>query len=108
MVAMFGQAPGVYQYVVYIDNYEAMEKLPEHLMHKALKHGRGVDKPIGHNPIFIVASRGHKRGLPFIPFSDANEVVSAAEVQFGENGGTAELFQSCRDKRKGISELDGD
>ncbi len=107
MKAMFGQAPGVYQYIVYVDNYKTVEKFPEHLMHEALKHRRGVDKPVGHNPILIVASRGHKRGLPFISFSDTNEVVSAAEVQLGENGGTAELFQSCRDKGKRISVLDG-
>ncbi len=41
-----------------------------------------------HNPVLIVTGRGHECCLPFVPLSDANEVVHAAEVQFSEDGGT--------------------
>ncbi len=37
-----------------------------------------------------------------------DEVVGAAEVQLGEDGGTTEMFQGCWDERKGITELHSD
>ncbi len=37
VLAMFGQAPGVYENVVYVNDDKPMEELPEHLMYKALE-----------------------------------------------------------------------
>ncbi len=37
VLAMFGQAPGVYEDAVYVNDDELMEKLPEHLVHKAME-----------------------------------------------------------------------
>ncbi len=35
----------------------------------------------------------------------SDEVVRSAEVQLGEDSGTTEMFQGCRDERKWIAEL---
>ncbi len=75
MVAMFGHAPGVDEDVIYVNQHELMEKLPEHLMHKVLEYGGGVDKAIGHDEKFIVTSRGHKSCLPLVPLTYSDEVV---------------------------------
>lgn len=39
MVVMFGQVPGVNDYVVDVDDDEMMEELLEHLFHKGLEYG---------------------------------------------------------------------
>ncbi len=39
MLAMFGPTPGVYEYIVDVNEYESMEKLLEYLMHKVLEYG---------------------------------------------------------------------
>lgn len=60
----------VYQDVISEDQDKKMEVLPEHLVHKSLEHGVGTDQAIWHDPVFIVASKGHKRGLLFVPTHD--------------------------------------
>lgn len=42
VVAMFGQVPGVYKDVINVDNHEAMQELPEHLVHEPLEDEWGV------------------------------------------------------------------
>ncbi len=105
MLAMFGPTPGVYEYIVDIHEYESMEKLLEYLMHKVLEYGGGVDKSIRHDAVFVVARRSHEGGLPLVPLTYPGEVVCAAEVQFGEETGFAELLQCRRDEGKWIPEL---
>ncbi len=43
VVAMFGQAPRVDEDIIGVYQDEAMEVLPEHLVHEVLKYGGGVD-----------------------------------------------------------------
>ncbi len=57
MVAMFGQAPRVYEDIIDVNQDEAMEVLSEHLMHEVLEYGGGVDKAVRHYQIFVVATK---------------------------------------------------
>ncbi len=43
MSAMFGQAPGVDEDVVYVNYDKPVKELQEHLMHKALEDRGSVD-----------------------------------------------------------------
>ncbi len=43
VLAMFGHAPGVYEDIVYVNDDEPMEKLPEHPVHEALEDGWSID-----------------------------------------------------------------
>ncbi len=54
MMVMFGQIPGVDQDIVYVHDDKLVEELTEHLVHKPLEDGRGIEKVIRHDPIFIV------------------------------------------------------
>lgn len=59
VLAMFGLIPGVHQNVFDVDQYESMEVLPEYLIHVSLEYVKGIDQPIWHDEIFIMASRCH-------------------------------------------------
>ncbi len=61
-------------------------------MHKVLEYGGGVDKAIRHDEAFVVAGRHHKCRLPLSPLMYPDEVICTAEVQLGEDGGSAEMF----------------
>ncbi len=54
-----------------------------------------------------MASRGHKGSLPLVPLTYPDEVVGAAEVQLGKDGGSAEMFQSRWDEGTWITKFDG-
>lgn len=82
VLAMFGQVPGVDQDVD-VDDDEAVEVLPEHLIHIPLEYGGGVGQAIQHHLVLVVACRGNERLLPFIPLAYSNEDVGAPQVQFG-------------------------
>ncbi len=92
MLAMFGPTPGVYEYIVDVNEYELMEKLPEYLVHKVLEYGGGVDKSIRHDAIFVMTSRSHEGCLPLVPLTYPDEVVSAVEVQLSKEACSAELL----------------
>jgi len=64
-----------------------MEEFLEHLMDEVLEYGGGVDQAIRHNEVLVVSSRGHKGHLPLVPLTYPDEVISAAEVQLGEDSG---------------------
>jgi hypothetical protein len=69
VVAMFSQTSGIYEDVIYVNKDEFMQKLSEYLVHEALEDCRGVDEPIGHDPIFVVPGRCYEGSLPFISLS---------------------------------------
>ncbi len=52
-----------------------------------------------------MASRGDEGVLPLVPLAYLDEVIRAAEVQLGEDGGSPEMFECRWDKRKRITEL---
>lgn len=108
MVTMFCQALGVNQDVIDVDQDEFVEKIAEHLMDEVLEDGGGVDQAIQHHDVLVVSSRCYEGCLPLVPLTYPEEVIRAAEVQLGEDGGTTEVFQSCWDERKWISKLDCD
>ncbi len=53
-----------------------------------------------------MACRSHEGGLPLLPLTYPEEVVCAAEVQFSEETGSAELLQCSRNEEKWIPKLD--
>ncbi len=92
MLAMFGLTPGVYKYVVNVNEHKLMEKLPEYLVHKILEYGGDVNKSIRHDAIFIMPGRCNEGCFPLVPLTYPDEVVSAAEVQLREEASSAELL----------------
>ncbi len=66
---------------------------------------RGINRFIGYEQIFIVASSGHKGCLTIMPFMYPDEDKSTPEVQLSEDLSSAKLFQGCRGKRMRVTEL---
>lgn len=79
MLAIFSQGPGVHRNVIY-ETYE-------HLVHKILEYRGGVDKPIRHNSILVMACRCQEGGLPLILLMFPEEVANALEVHRALDGG---------------------
>lgn len=102
---MFCQAPVVYEDIIYVDEDELVEELPEHLVDKVLEDGGGVNKSIRYHAVFIVASRGYEGSFPLVPLSYPDEVIGAAELQLGEYSGTTEMFQGSWDEWKWVPEF---
>lgn len=86
VLAIFGQGPGVHQDVIYEPQYK-VEVLSEHLVHKILEYGGGVDKPIRHNAILVMACRCHEGGLTLVLLMYPEDVVNALEVHRALDGG---------------------
>jgi hypothetical protein len=55
-----------------------------------------------------VAVAGAEGGLPFVAGLDAEEVVSAAEVDLGEGLGASEAIEGFRNEREGVAVFYGD
>ncbi len=81
-MVMFGQIPGVDQDIVYVHDDKLVEELTEHLVHKPLEDGRGIEKAIRHDPIFIVAWGCNEFRLSPVAFPDANKVIGSPQVQW--------------------------
>lgn len=83
-----------------------LEKFPEHLVHETLEDRGGVGESIRHNAVLVVTRRGDEGCLLFVPFADSNKVISATQVQLGEDLGSTEFLEGGRDQGKWIQQLD--
>lgn len=99
---------GVYQDVIEIDNDEYVNILMEDIVDEVLEGSRSVGQTEWHHQILIASVSGSEGGLPFIAFSDADEVVGTSEVYLGKNLGCAELFKEWSNERNRIAILLGD
>ena len=74
--------------VIEIDrNLSFCNEISEDIVHYILEGGRGVGEPEKHDPRFVQASIGHKRGFPFVSCFDPDVVVTPTDVKLGEDGG---------------------
>lgn len=67
---------------------------------------RAIAQTKRHYQSFIVVGQSYERHLPLITFSDADQVVGAAEVQRTEYCGTREDIQGGVGERKSVTVLD--
>lgn len=105
VMAMFGQARGIDQDIIDVDDHGKMKEFPEHLMHKVLEYGGGIYQTLRHDQVLVVSSGGHKGRLPFVALTYPDEVIRAAAVQLSERGCSTKMFQGCWDERKWVLEL---
>ena len=62
------------------------------MVHEAHERARGVGKVEGHHQPLIKTKFGLKSGLPLVSFLHADLMVSALQVDLGEDGGAMELI----------------
>ncbi len=75
MLHMFLICVRIEKNVIDVNNYPMVQHVPEDIVDEGLEY-RTVGKAEGNNRIFIVPSAG----FPFITASDADEIISIAEV----------------------------
>lgn len=68
------------QDIIYVDNHKFVKHISENIIYEGLKGGWTINKPEGHNVIFIVTIGCGESGLPFVPLLNAEEIVGTAEV----------------------------
>ena len=90
MSSVLGRVFREYEYVVQVDDQKFVEEVAEDVVHEGLEGGWGIGETEGHDEGFKMTIACAESCLPFISLSNANEVVSASKVEFGEALGTAE------------------
>jgi hypothetical protein len=81
---------------------------PQQVSHHVAESGLGVNKPEGHYCELVVAVVGAERRLGDIFLGKADLVVTAMEVNLGEDSGAMKLIQDRVDPGQGVGVLDGD
>lgn len=105
MVHMGFQRGGINQDVIYVSDHISSQPISKHIINTTLEDGGGTRESIYHHQVFIVACGGAECCLPIVPLSDANQVVGAAAVEFGEDMRRSKLLMSLWEKIQGISVL---
>ena len=78
MSSMFREGGRIHENVVYVDHNEVIEELPENFIHEPLEDSWGVGQSEGHDLVFIVSRGCDKCRLPFVSFTNADQIVCTA------------------------------
>ena len=71
------------KYVVQVNHYEFVEEVGKDAVHEALESGRSISKTEMHGHEIERAILSSESGLPFVTWSDANEVVGSSKIDLG-------------------------
>ena len=93
MAMMFLLRLGEDEDIVEVDDDEDVRHIGEDVVHQTLERSRGVGKSEGHDEIFEASVAGLEGCLPLVTLGDPEEVVSAAEIDFGEDRRTGEAVE---------------
>ena len=77
------------QDVIDIDDDTDVEEVSEDVVYEGLEDRGRVGKAIRHNLVLIVALGGDKGCLPFVPFTDTDEVISTSKIKLSVYLGTS-------------------
>lgn len=78
------------------------------IVNKLLEYSRTIAQAKWHHQVFQVTVRSDEGRLKLIPFSDAHQIVSGAQVQFGKDAGLRERVEYCLEPKEGVAVLNGD
>ncbi|KAK3569959.1 hypothetical protein QTP86_007787 [Hemibagrus guttatus] len=81
---MFFPRLGVNEDIIYVCYNELIEHVPEYFVDQGLEYCGGIGKSVGHDQILIMTLGCVEGGFPFVPVLDSDEIVGAAEIEFGE------------------------
>lgn len=63
---------------------QSVEHVAEDITDEGLRHWGTIDQPEWHDPVLVVPRHGGVGRFPFIPFSNTDQVIGTAYVQFCE------------------------
>ena len=103
MFPMVGDAVGIDENVVKVDSHTHVKHIAKDIIHEALEGSRCISKSKRHDKPFKRTIVSAESSLPFIAFSNMNEVISVAEVDLGVDTSLARSIEEVRNERKGIA-----
>ena len=71
--------------------HSKVDEISEEFVHDGLERGGSIGQAEGHDDGFEVSEVCAECCLPFVAFSDSDEVVGASQIQLGEVISTFEL-----------------
>ena len=108
-LAMFFQGLGENQYIIHVDgNYSFFDEFPEDIIHHGLEGGWAVAETKEHHQWFIEPPISSKGSLPLVSFSNANVVVTPANIKFSEVFSTFHSTHDVWDEGEGVPISYGD
>ena len=99
---MLRRGPGENEDVVEVDHDEAVEEVPQHVVHQGLEDNWGVSQPERHDEVLEVTQVSVKPCLPFIPLSNTYQVVRVAQVKLSKHRGVGEGLEGGAEQREGV------
>src|SRR5688572_22035020 len=84
------------------------DEWPQDLVHESHECARSVRETKRHDKPLVQASLGLERRLPFVPFSHADLMITAPEVDLGKDTRSVQLIEHVIEPRYGVPILDGD
>ena len=105
---MFVGVPRKDKYVIQVNHYEFVKEVGKDAVHEALESCRSIGKTKMHDHEIERAILSLESGLPFVTWSDANEVVGCLKINLGVNIRMAKAIKEVWDERQWITILFGD
>ena len=99
---------GVDAEVIHVDFQPFLSQhVGENVIHECLKHGGSIAESEEHDCGFEESHGGNEGSFPLILLSNANVVISPANVKFGEQGGLLYVIDEFWDEREWLGISDG-
>ena len=95
-----------HQNIIKINNNKCTQESAQDMVHEAHEGGRSVGEAKWHDKPFIESILRLECRLPHVTFGHPDLVVTAPEINFGEDGGAVELIQHVIKAR--VTVFDGD
>src|SRR3984957_18118431 len=104
---MFGWVVRIDEDIIQIDDDVNVGEVVEDVVHEVLKGGWSVGKPRGHHQIFEKAVAGVEGSFPLVAFSNADIIVTGAEVDFSKDFRSPKLVDHVTDQWNRIAIFSG-
>ena len=108
MSCMFVRVPRKDKYVVQVNHYEFVKEVGKYTVHEVLESRRSIGKTEMHDHEIERAILSLERGLPFITWSDANEIIGCSKIDLGVDIQMVKAIEEVWDEWQWITILFGD
>lgn len=86
-----------YENVIKVNKHKYVQKILEDVINEGLEECGSMAETEWHHQILKMSYGSFEKGFPFIPLADGEQVVGVAEVEFDEDGGAMNRFESRGD-----------
>ena len=102
---MLGSVKGINEKVIKINNYANIKKISENVIHETLESTGSIRKPKWHDKPFKRPVAGSKGCLPLVTLSNADKIVSVAEIDLRIDPSGPGSIKKISNQRERVSVL---